>query len=480
MDDTNINECFRLLKLRRGADLAAVKRAYRKNLYRCHPDRFQNRPEVLAVAERKTKRLIQVYGILEEWYAKHGGIDPVSSFWQAGRGASPAEPASGVQEKRNRTQAGLRGWKIAAAGAIALCLAFAAWKYLSRPEGPFIPEVSKEAAKASPSPIKAAVARTAASPPDGLGLLRAAVGARAAELGAVSGAREAARTDWLRTYMKRGAAELGAAKDEWEAAQVQYRRDVLDAAPDIEHAEAETARRVEQARLESASARDAFAKEGEDQLKVLKNAYDQWLLLQGNEAVGLLRQIRKREDSKIGVFSDTEDPQRIFEFWTAEEAGGPEISIAAKTGVTVLQPDDRFFPHFRSNINLYPEGKRLVQMMETIIARHRELHQELEDRKRATQAELEHWGSLHPIRALGATGALGEVLNRRDLATGRLEKARVSLERATRAVSPEGADEAFELSAKGREWAARATKARADLVESQRALAAADSASAPR
>src|SRR5271154_1506178 len=93
MDEPAIDECFRLLNVRRGADFAEVKQAYRKNLYKCHPDRFQGRPELLPIAERKTKRLILVYGILERWYEGNGGRDAAASnpSHEPGPGAPPGE-----------------------------------------------------------------------------------------------------------------------------------------------------------------------------------------------------------------------------------------------------------------------------------------------------------------------------------------------------------------------------------------------------
>ncbi len=479
MDETEINECFRLLKVRRGADLAAVKRAYRRNLYRCHPDRFQNRPDLLPVAEQKTKRLVQVYGVLEQWYETHGGIDPVSPSWESERGSSPADPVPDSPREKDRVAPWSRHWTTAAAGAVAICLALSAWKYLSRSEGPFTPNVSQALGKGPASPTKVALARPAAPPPENPGNLQATVGVRAEELSAASDAREKAKRDWIQAYMKAGDLELVASRVEWGAAQALYTRDAVNAAPEIEHAQRETDRLLGRAKLESAASRAAFAKAALEQEEGLKSAYDQWLLGQGNEAVLLVREMREKDHATIGALSDTEDPRRIFEFWTADEAGGPEINIAAKTGVTVLQPDDRFFPHFRSNINLYPEGKRLVQMMESIIERHQELHRELADQELASKAEVEHWEQMHPVKA-HVEGALAAVLDRRNLAEDRRGRARARLERATRAVSLQRADDAFEHSTEGREWAARVMKARANLSEASKEVAAADSVGATR
>lgn len=60
-----IDDCFSLMGLRRGADFAAVKDSYRGLLKQCHPDNFHNRPNLIPVAEQKTKRLVEIYSVLE-------------------------------------------------------------------------------------------------------------------------------------------------------------------------------------------------------------------------------------------------------------------------------------------------------------------------------------------------------------------------------------------------------------------------------
>src|SRR5271170_7388276 len=98
MAEPSIPECFRLLKLKRGVDFAAVKQAYRRNLNKCHPDLFQERPELIPVAEQKTKRLVQVYGILERWYEENGGVDPAPSAGSAS-GSVPVQEESPFAKK---------------------------------------------------------------------------------------------------------------------------------------------------------------------------------------------------------------------------------------------------------------------------------------------------------------------------------------------------------------------------------------------
>ena len=86
---------------------------------------------------------------------------------------------------------------------------------------------------------------------------------------------------------------------------------------------------------------------------------------------------------------------------------------------------------------------------------------------------------MHPVKA-HVEGALSAVLDRRNLAEDRRGRARARLERATRAVSLQRADDAFEHSTEGREWAARVMKARANLSEASKEVAAADSVGATR
>jgi hypothetical protein len=185
----------------------------------------------------------------------------------------------------------------------------------------------------------------------------------------------------------------------------------------------------------------------------------------GREAVAAVQALRKRENSAIGVFSDTEDPRDIFEFWTAEEAGDPEINIAAKTGVEVRQPDERFFPHFRSNIFLYePEGQTLVGMMESIVDRHGALERKLKERRLADDAEIANWDTTHPEGPPKLSSAQQTALDAREKAAERLSAAQARLADANVALSSAAANKAFEHSPIGLRWAERLTAMRKTLA----------------
>lgn len=447
MEEPAIDECFRLLKLRRGADFSAVKQAYRANLHKCHPDRFQGRADLLPLAERKTKRLVQVYGVMERWYQEHGGIDAVAPSGAAGTGpgpfGAPDEPwdADGVPPLPRRF--GL----VLAAAVVAAVLAAMAWMFGSKP-GQAAPPVkaSGPAVAATPDVTHPPAPFAQPAPPD----------ETKAKLAAMKAERDRDKSAWVLAYVRDGEAMQRAAEGELADARVEYDRDVRDRASEIKGAQDEAARQVERAARDSRMAQEAFARQEQGRQGALKVDYDTWLLARGTEAVAIIKALRQRENSAGGVFSDTEDPGKIFEFWTAEEAGGPEINIAAKTGVAVRQPDARFFPHFRSNIFLFdPEGQALVRMMESIVERHGALVQELGDRGLAEESELRNWDARHPAAPVRLSDAQESVMAGRARAIERLSRARARLEDARAALGPSKASDAFDKSPEGKKWSDR-------------------------
>jgi hypothetical protein len=465
MEEPSINDCFRLLKLRRGVDFSEVKQAYRKNLYKCHPDRFQERPELLPIAERKTKRLIQVYGILERWYEGNGGMDTAAPT--SGPASGPDEPAGDTEEDQEasffhrRLKVG-----IAVAAVVAVVAGFA-WNVFIR---------SDEKDKIVPDPTpKAADAPEAAVPvpsivptPQVIPQSPATPETKTAQLDAMVAERDRVQSAWVAAYMHGRDAERAAAEKELVDALAQATRYERENASDIKEALDETTVQVEQARKDSTAAKDAFLAQQQVGLESLRSTYDDWLLARGKEAVLLVQSIRKRENSDIGAISDTEDPREIFRFWTAGEAGAPEINIAAKTGVTVRQPDPRFFPHFRSNIFLYdPEGKVLEGMMGTIVEKHDALMKDIADSNAATDATLAGWDTTHPAAPIRLSPALQQVMDARNKATDRVAKARAGLDRANLAVSLLKANAAFGRTPEGSSWAARISAARESLVFGQ-------------
>jgi hypothetical protein len=447
MQDPAIDECFRLLKLRRGSDFVTVKQAYRRNLQKCHPDRFQNRADLLPVAERKTKRLVQVYGVLERWYESNGGVDPASP--------SPGDiPVQDFADDWPDVEAAAPpfsrkvGIGLAAAVVVTVLAAFA-WWFTSEAQRPVPPSSPKTSGPVATPPAQAGPQTLPAAHPPAPETVTTVLTAMIAE-------RERAKSAWIQAYLQNGAAGKLSAEKEVSDALAQYDRDVRDKAPEIRDAESETARQAGQWRKDSVFEQQRFAAQEQASLETLKSDYDAWLLARGDEAVAAIKALRKRENSDIGVFSDTEDPRKIFEFWTAEEAGDPEINIAAKTGVEVRQPDERFFPHFRSNIFLYnPEGQTLVGMMESIVDRHGALEREIKERKLSDDDVLANWDTTHPEAPPRLSRAQQSAIEGRDQATARLSAAQARLAGAVLALGPSAAGKEFELSPIGQRWAER-------------------------
>jgi hypothetical protein len=462
VEEPSINECFRLLKLRHGVDFSEVKQAYRKNLYKCHPDRFQDRPELLPIAERKTKRLILVYGILERWYEGNGGMDTASPTSEPAPGpGAPADETEEGQEAslfRRRLQVGL------VTAAVFAVVAGFVWNFFIRtderdktvpdhaPKPTEVPEADAPVPSIVPTPQ--ANPQTPATPET-----------KTAQLDAMVAERDRVQSAWVAAYMHGRDGKRSAAEKELVDALAQDMRFERENASDIKEALDETAAQAEQAHRDSAAAKDAFLAQVQVGLESLRRTYDDWLLARGKEAVLLVQSIRRRENSDIGAISDTEDPREIFNFWTAGEAGAPEINIAAKTGVTVRQPDPRFFPHFRSNIFLYdPEGKVLEGMMGTIVEKHDALMKDIADSKAATDTALAGWDTTHPAAPIRLRPALQQVMDGRTKAMDRVAKATEGLESANLAVSLLKANAAFGRTPEGSSWAARITAARESLV----------------
>jgi hypothetical protein len=314
--------------------------------------------------------------------------------------------------------------------------------------------ISEPPAIAEPPRAPIAPARGDAAPHPAA--LRPAADLAKAALTGLLAERDNAKALWVAAYIKDAQAKQQAARAELAGALVQVDRDVRDKSVEIKDAEDEMARQLDGARKESMKARDAFAAQGQAALAKLKSDFDSWLLASGEEAVAKVRNLRKRETSDSGVFSDTEDPRRILEFWTPGEAGSPEINIAAKTGVTVLLPDGRFFPHFRSNIFLYnPEGQALVHMMESVVEKHDALERELDSMRVDDDEAIANWSTLHPAGPAQLSAVQNSVMDARSRAIERLAAARVRVAGADLAANPLGANGAFDQSPAGKQWAER-------------------------
>jgi DnaJ domain len=465
MEEPSINECFRLLKLRRGVDFSEVKQAYRKNLYKCHPDRFQERPELLPIAERKTKRLIEVYGILERWYEGNGGTDSSPPGQEPTAGPDGSEEKSAQEQAASlfhqRLKAGL------AAAAVVAVLAGLVWNFFIRPDEKdrTQPEI---AAMAPTAPETGAPGASSGPKPETISAAAPIPESKIADLEAMIAERDRIQAAWVASYMRDREAEKSAREKDLVDALAQATRFERDNAVEIKDALETTAAQVALAHKDAAAAKAAFVAQEQENIEAARRTYDDWLLARGKEAVLLVQSIRKRENSDIGAFSDTEDPREIFHFWTPGEAGAPEINIAAKTGVTVGQPDPRFFPHFRSNIFLYdPEGKVLEGMMTSIVERHDALLKGIADNNAATDAALANWDASHPAVGVQLDPLLQQAMDGRKTAMDRVEQARVGLESADLGVSLLKAKTAFGRTPEGLTREARISAARESLALAQ-------------
>jgi len=296
MEDPSIDECFRLLRLRRGAAFSAVKQAYRTNLYKCHPDRFQGQPDLLPVAERKTKRLIQIYGILEQWYLQNAGVDPVSAFAGAGTpqtgGPSSEEPPFEGEDPPDVHR--LRfGITIAVGVAV---LAVAAWLLISGPLSKEAPATGEAGESVPAKPAQLRPQPLVPAQPSPQDMTKAGLEAMIAE-------RDRVKSAWSADYMRDSEKRRQDADRELADAQVQFGRDVASRAPEIKEAQDEIDRQVERSRRESAVARDLFTKQEQAYLDSIKVDYDSWLLAQGRDAITKIERLRKRENSEIGLAS---------------------------------------------------------------------------------------------------------------------------------------------------------------------------------
>jgi curved DNA-binding protein CbpA len=53
----NIKECFDILELKIDATLDQVKKAYKKLMMLCHPDKVHKDPDLKMIAERRAKEI---------------------------------------------------------------------------------------------------------------------------------------------------------------------------------------------------------------------------------------------------------------------------------------------------------------------------------------------------------------------------------------------------------------------------------------
>lgn len=67
-----LQRAFDTLEIEPGAPLDAVRRQFRRELARYHPDRFADDPEKFAAATAVTRELIQSYRLIRDYYNAAG------------------------------------------------------------------------------------------------------------------------------------------------------------------------------------------------------------------------------------------------------------------------------------------------------------------------------------------------------------------------------------------------------------------------
>ena len=83
---TNYRRCYEILQLETSASWEELRKHYKHLVQNCHPDRFQDDPEVLKEAESNLRALNTAYGVLEEYYKRNKrlpfGRDSSHTDWQ--------------------------------------------------------------------------------------------------------------------------------------------------------------------------------------------------------------------------------------------------------------------------------------------------------------------------------------------------------------------------------------------------------------
>jgi DnaJ-class molecular chaperone len=104
----DINRCFEILELDRGASVAEAKQAYKDIANVWHPDRFSHSPRLREKAEKKLKEVNVAYATVESFLTQKGdakgGSGTASNTKAPADGAHKAKPgeATGAQDKTER------------------------------------------------------------------------------------------------------------------------------------------------------------------------------------------------------------------------------------------------------------------------------------------------------------------------------------------------------------------------------------------
>jgi hypothetical protein len=482
VEEDNIDECFRLLGLKRGAEFASVKQAYRELLKKCHPDRFQKRPQLLPQAERKTERLIRIYSTLEGWYERHGGVDPTSTSNEEEKRRHPVEPpitpkepeeaasqrtspprspsqgptpssrGSSYDERRESTTHSGYGkiayGKIVAVLVIAV-LSLLVWNAISQ---------QRQNAAAAEAQRQTDARR------------RESLSDKQAVLDRTIKESVAIKEAWERAYVEAQHSAVASAEKALKDAESQYKTGVDKAAAEIAKAEKTQNDLNEKAKQDLANARADFLRKVQEEIDEPAKKYASFVRSKGRDAIALINKLANRDRWNFSAYADTDNPSKILQFWTPEEADWPENRVAAKAGI-VLRANGYVFPHFRTNIYLYDaESKLLVRMMESVIEQNDAAFEQQQTRKAQSESEITLWDQNHPFMPAALPDDVKLVLDQRDAAVRRLETVRSQLKAARDSLTQENVDVAFTQSDKGVSFAQRIAAAKSEVTSAQLAV----------
>lgn len=84
-----VKECYRILNIESGCDWKQLRKAYKIQIQKWHPDRFEEGSEKKQAADDKIKHINAAFQQLSEYYKKHGELPAIEEPQQA---AQPAQP----------------------------------------------------------------------------------------------------------------------------------------------------------------------------------------------------------------------------------------------------------------------------------------------------------------------------------------------------------------------------------------------------
>jgi curved DNA-binding protein CbpA len=104
----DINRCFEILELDRGASVEEAKQAYKDIANVWHPDRFSHNPRLREKAEKKLKEINAAYATVKSFLSQKGeakwesGADTKSQTQADGAHTAKPKATTGAQDRTER------------------------------------------------------------------------------------------------------------------------------------------------------------------------------------------------------------------------------------------------------------------------------------------------------------------------------------------------------------------------------------------